>query len=225
MTQVALPFDPLPPEKLAYIVGRCCQHRPWFHDPLWEQGEVARRQAVLTRLADAWGAGRLWEVVHVEMRVTTGIILFDRLDYPIEAYGHFVFFDHELRNKRRLLLSVMDTMFEQVAVLRTEVPEYAGRLAGFLRKALGFRYEAEWLGVPPDDAKRVSRKFAGTRYQGRWQDVLLLSLTRDAFAAHLAAKGLVSEGDVNGRTTSDPPPSRPVGDGRPPTTAISATTS
>lgn len=202
MPQVAVPFDPSPPEKFAWIVSKCCEHRPWFHDPLWLGPELARRELVIRRLLEASWYGKLWETRDLAGGATTGVILFDRLDFPIEAYGHFIFFDHELRNKRRLLLSVLDVMLNEVRTVRTEVPEYANRLARFARKVLGLRYDAEWLGLPPDEAKRVSRKRHATLYNGEWSDVLCLSVDREGFA-NFMRDGAAVETDVR---TAQPQP-------------------
>src|SRR5262249_23430334 len=81
-----------------------------------------------------------------------------------------------------------------VETLRVELPTYARALLKYVRK-LGFRFEAEcreWSWpkdrdpLSMEDAKLGSRKHRGTFFEGEWCDILLLSVTKDEFAARRA---------------------------------------
>ena len=165
--------------KLRHILDKCCEHRPWFPDHLWTDPSV-RRAAANAYLAESCANGRVWEVWRGAEVV--GILTLRDIAPQLDASCHFIFFDRELRNKRALCRSVMRRAFEeyQLHALRVEVPEYAANLIGFLRKALGFRFESErWLNLA--DAKKASRKYQATLYDGRWNDTYLLSVTREEF--------------------------------------------
>lgn len=190
--------------KFLEIVERCCDHRPWFSDHLWENAAL-RRTEVIKYLADAAGGGKLWEVYHADAQgiVLTGIMLLNRVNFKIDAYCHFLFFDHNLRGKQRLCLDAMRWSFEhfELEALRIEVPTYASALNLWARRKLGFRYEAEatleWW--PKKKTRRLleaaSSKRKATFHKGQWHDVVMLSITRDEFSEwtkHLARRGLDS---------------------------------
>jgi hypothetical protein len=110
----------------------------------------------------------------------------------------------------------MSTVFESIPleVLRVELPLYAAALLKFLRKQLGFRYEAERV-TDAATAARTSRKHKATLYKGNWQDALLLSVTRDEFAAfrmemfaHERSQGFTPE-------SGEPAHADPAGTGSP----------
>ena len=185
----AVPYTHDDPEKFAYIVEKCCDHRPWFDDWGWEDPEERKRIAI-KYLSDAYTNGKLMEVWDGANIV--GVLVLNKVQYRTDATVHFLFFDHELANKRQLCLNAMKWAFEHFDVHRlcVEIPTYARALASFARKKLGFRYEAEarqfsW----PKDAKPLSRRQAelgsrrhqATRYKQEWHDVLLLSVTKEEF--------------------------------------------
>ena len=173
------------PDPFAFhaIVTQAIEHRAWFDDSLWEAPEAMKRAAVIEHLQRAYTTGRIWSVLREGEIV--GILLLESVRPGVDALCHFLFFDRMLANKRHLLKAAMADAFQRfgLAVLRVEVPTFAAKLCGFLRKALGFRYEGEWLDGAPDEAKRLSRRFRTIRYEGRWHDSLLLSITAEAFHA------------------------------------------
>lgn len=170
------------PKLLTEILDRLVEHRPWYYDFVWEPMEL-RREVASAYLTDAMVNGKLWVIFRDSNLL--GIFILNEIRAGLDANCHLVFFDHELRDKRHLCLSLMMQVFadEQFGLhaLRVEVPEYASKLNGFLKKALGFRYESErWL-ASVADAKKASRKYHATCYEGRWNDSYLLSITRDEF--------------------------------------------
>ena len=191
MTTLAVPFTPVPPEKLTRIVEACVAHRPWFHDFLWNSGPDIVRQTVIAHLADAFQNGKLWEVWRGSELV--GILLINELVPFIDARCHFLFFDAKLADKASLCLNLMGWAYDRLPVetLRVQVPTYARALIKFVRK-LGFRYESEHRSfswpqdgklLSADEARLGSRLHHATLYEGQWHDVLLLSQTREEFLA------------------------------------------
>jgi hypothetical protein len=199
---VARPFNPSHPEKIAYILDKCCEHRPWFDDRIWEDYRV-RREAANKYLADTAVAGLLitrgtkaeghplvWEVWRADNLL--GILLLTDVQAGTSAVAHFIFFDRKLKDKIQLCRDAMEWVFTELDlhILRLEIPTYAKILAHWARKRLGFRYEAEertpsWpkLDTPlsAKEAELGSRKHQAILYDGKWCDVLLLSLTRGEF--------------------------------------------
>lgn len=186
---IAVPFDPLPIEKFEKIVTASCQHRPWFDDLVWDDPQT-RREAVIAYLSDAHNYGKLFEVWKDQELL--GIILFNELVPFRDVRCHFVFYDSKLGDKAQLCLNIMGWAFAQlpVEVLRVEIPGYASALLKFVRRTLGFKFEAEdrdfsWPAKAPrltaDEAKLGSRKYHATQYKGVWHDVMLLSLSADEF--------------------------------------------
>lgn len=185
---IAIPFEPTDLAKLAEVVTMGCEHRPWFGDRDWERGEPHRRAMVISRLSDH--AARTWEVWRDSNLL--GILQIDEIVQGQDARAHFLFRDHSLVDKRQLCLNMMSHAFDkfELHVLRLEVPTYAAKLLGFVRKALGFRYESEqrpfsWPSsaepLSADVAKLGSRRHHAILHGGKWHDVLLLSLTREEF--------------------------------------------
>lgn len=177
------------PEKLAFVLDKCCEHRQWFDDFQWEDYRT-RRATASGYLADTLINGHLWEVWRGANLV--GILLLTGIREQNDALAHFIFFDHKLVDKIDLCKSVMAWSFERykLHVLRIEIPTYAKIFARFARKKLGFRYEAEgrtpsWpkLDVPLShkEAELGSRKHQAILYDGKWCDVLLLSISREEF--------------------------------------------
>ncbi len=179
-------------ERWTLLLDRICSHRPWFEDRYWHDPKVRRQRAVAV-LADALQYGFVWEVWRgAEL---TGVIFVNRLALDRDAYAHFVFFDRSLSDKQRLCINGLAWCFERLnlEVVRFEVPTYVRVLANWAHKKLGFRYEMEarqpsW----PQTAKPLNERLAmlGSRrhravfYEGKWHDMLLLSLTREEFQAH-----------------------------------------
>jgi hypothetical protein len=188
MTLHALPvtdFHPL----LTAALDKACEHRPWFYDYIWEPPEL-RREVASAYLSDAILHGKLWVVLSGAEVV--GLCILNTIRAGLDAQCHFLFFDRKLSDKRQLCLNLMQRVFAdeelQLRVLRVEIPEYASKLSGFLRKALGFKFESErWLDTVAE-AKRSSRKYEATCYEGKWQDVLLLSVTREEFLDHVRSQ-------------------------------------
>lgn len=187
---IAIPFDPFPVEKLATIVTACQLHRAWFDDFDWNKGEPHRRTMILARLSNP--SSMTWEVYRDANLV--GILHADQIVPYVSCHAHFLFFDSELRSKRLLCLNTMDWLFSayDLHTIRVEIPTYAAKLAGFVRKALYFRWEAEnrpfsWPSsaapIPADVAKLGSRRHHAWFHHGEWHDLLLLSITRQEFNA------------------------------------------
>lgn len=186
----AIPFEAWPPERLARLVNACQMYKPWYSDDVWLSGEAYRRMLVLARLSNP--ESRSWEVYRGDELV--GLLHADNIVAKQDASCHFVFFDHVLVDKRQLCLNTMDWLFEHYSLrmLRVEIPTYAAKLLGFLRKALGFRFEAEgrafsWPAnatpLTADEAKLGSRKHAAILHGGVLHDLLLLSISADEFRA------------------------------------------
>lgn len=185
---IAVPFSPEPLDKLAQIVTRCCEFRPWFNDYDWARGEEHRRAMIIKQLASV--ESKTWEVYRDGELV--GILHADEITPGIDARVHMIFFDRSLVDKRQLCRNMMGWLFEHydLHALRCEIPTYASKLAGFARKALSLRYESErrpfsWpSSAAPLDAnaaKLGSRRHQGILHEGRWHDILLLSITRAEF--------------------------------------------
>ena len=217
-------FSPTP-EKLEFLLDKAVQHRPWFDDYTWADAAL-RRDVARKYLAENYfemqrGGAFLWEVWHGADLV--GIFLLTDVRWRTDAQCHFLFFDRKLANKRALCLNLMALVFEQFALhrLRLEVPEYAHALAEYARNKLGFRYEAEGatlrvaskvVSLTGHDAGLLSRKFRATLYNGTWQDVLLLTVTREEFATFYAAqaqaprlRSALPDGPLDGPALGVPP--------------------
>lgn len=163
---------------------------------------------VIARLARA--DSRSWEVYREGELI--GLLHADDITPGVDARCHFIFFDHALVDKREMCRATMAWLFHtyDLHVLRVEVPTYASKLAGFARKALSFKYEAEsrpftWpssaqpLTLEADEARLVSRKHHAIFHAGRWHDLLLLSITREEFSATHDERGQ-KEGATSDRT-------------------------
>lgn len=176
-------FPPMTnPEGWTKILDACTEHRPWYSDPQWEEGPEARRFYANEYIIKSWMAGGLvWDVWRGDEVI--GLLLIESVRPNVDAYGHFIFFDHELHGKQALCLSALDRAFQEYSleVVRAEIPTYANSLAGWVRKALGFKYDAEWLGASERQAKKYSRRYHICLYKGHWTDGIQLSLPRDHF--------------------------------------------
>lgn len=153
---------------------------PTFATYPWEP-EVRRQHAVTTLSSpqnlvfEAWKDGAF-----------CGILLLEQIIPFVDAKFHFLFTDHDLVGKRKLLINFLGTCFTDMRFHRIsmEVPEGL-KLEKFARKALGFRYEGEgrerhaklpntftedWL------AKQGSRR-TQAHFDGEvWRDIVLLRL-------------------------------------------------
>lgn len=173
------------PEVFTQILDFAVEHRPWFHDNVWHAGPDVRRVAASEHLANALQTGRVWEAWRGGELL--GIFVLNHVRPGLDAQAHFLFFDRQLANKRQLCRAMMRRTFEDeelaLHALRVDLPEYVSKYAHFLRKALGFKYEAERRLTSPRAAERASRRYQAAFYDGKWVDVLMLSLTRDEFFA------------------------------------------
>jgi len=209
-------------EVMEVILDGCAAHRHWYNDPLWDQGPEARRSFASAYIADAYVNGIVWDIWHGD--AVCGIFILNRVERGQDAYAHFLFFDHELRNKRELCRTMMRQTFDDTKLnlhsLRVEVPDHMGNLAGFLRKALGFKFEAERRLPDPALAKKASQRHHARLYLDKWQNVLLLSVTREEFLLYVRTQR-------NTRTSLDGPdrstrsPDEPVSPSTPPESAAS----
>lgn len=153
---------------------------PTFATYPWEP-EV-RRDSLLQGLAnpqnlvfEAWKDGDF-----------CGILLLERIIPFVDAKFHFLFTDHDLVGKRKLLTNFLGTCFTDMGFHRIsmEVPE-GMRIEKFARAALGFRYEGEdrdrhrhlpksftddW--VARQGSRRTQAHFDGEV----WRDIVLLRL-------------------------------------------------
>ena len=178
-------------EVMEKILDGCADHRHWYSDIDWDKGPEARRSFASAYIADAYVNGIVWDIWHGDE--ICGIFILNHLRPGIEAYVRFLFFDNELRNKRELCRVAMKQTFADpklnLHTLRVEVPAHMGSLAGFLRKALGFKFEAERRLPDPALAKKASRRHHATLYLKQWEDVLMLSITRAEFDEHVRTIG------------------------------------
>jgi len=157
-----------------------------------------------------------YRVIDLSMQ-PVGLVMFSSIMPRVDCQFHPISFDGKLSNalgKRNILLSLMAWAFQSLQVERisAEVPEFAGPLIRYARQKLGFRFEAEgrtitrWTRASRRRAEKVtqvpdaasaalgSRKHRIVRYHGEWFDMMLLSVTRDEFAAF-----------VSGTPTEEPP--------------------
>lgn len=215
-------------EVMEAILDGCADHRHWYSDIDWDKGPEARRSFASAYIADAYVNGIVWDIWHGD--AICGIFILNHIQPGIDAYCHFLFFDNELRNKRELCRVAMKQTFADpklnLHALRVEVPAHMGSLAGFLRKALGFKFEAERRLPDPALAKKASRRHHATLYLKQWEDVLTLSITRAEFDEHVRTIGN-TRGGFNGSdreprgadsTVPPSPPARPIQSVREPST-------
>lgn len=210
----AAPLQPSP-EKLAFLLDRLCEHRPWFNDFLWDDPQV-RRNAANARIAEGYAQGFVWEVYRGP--ALTGILLLDSIVDRTSAECHFVFFDKTLGDKLELCRTTMQLVFDQLGVhtLRVEIPAHVKPLVKFCRK-LGFRYESEVrepadpdvLSYAEEWAAIGSRKRHAMRYQGAWIDSVLLSVTKEEFA-HGRPKNDQGTNQLSPHSGADQPAPKPL---------------
>ena len=196
MTYIASDFTPDDPEQYMFIVEKICEHRAWFDDFTWED-PVKRRVAANLHLADAYSNGKIWEVYDVEPPGVTlaGIIVLNQVTLSIDAFCHFIFFDHKLAGKQAVCLDAARWAFSgplQLEVLRVSIPTYAAMFCDWSRKRLGFRYEAEallagWLKKHPQSnpwLEKASSQRKATKHKGKWHNAVQLSLTKQEFISN-----------------------------------------
>lgn len=127
-----------------------------------------------------------------------GILLLEQVIPFVDAKFHFLFTDHDLVGKRKLLVNFLGTCFTEMRFHRIsmEVPDGL-KLEKFARKALGFRYEGEgreryaklpktftedWL------AKQGSRR-TEAHFDGEvWRDIVLLRLLASDWQARFGTE-------------------------------------
>ena len=235
---IALPFSIVPMPKVSYILDRLVEHDGW-----WSDYQAGRREIAAGMLADASNIIlEIWRRDDVAPGTQpVGLVIFTNIVPYVDCQFHPVFFDGKLANalgKRNILLSLLAWAFQQLRIERisAEIPEFAGPLIHYARKKLGFRFEAEgriierWTKVSRRRSERVqqtptaaqaalgSRKHRIVRYRGAWHDLILLSVTRDEFAAFVAS-GATAEEPSDGRIlqAASPPtgdPAGPTGDAK-----------
>jgi RimJ/RimL family protein N-acetyltransferase len=203
---LALPLTLTPMPKVSYILDRLSEHDSWWTD--FDAGRRERAAAILTNpnnvLFEVWKKGESSPDAQ-----PVGLVMFSSIMPNVDCQFHPISFDGKLSNalgKRNLLLSLMAWAFLNLGVERisAEVPEFAVALIRYARVKLGFRFEAEgrtitrWTRASrrraemvtqvPDAASAAlgSRKYRIVRYHGEWKDMILLSVTRDEFAAFIS---------------------------------------
>lgn len=154
------PFDALggAPDKNARILAAAAHAPERFGVPPGPDAAAA----IAARLTDPRNAA--WEVWQND--TLCGILLLDRIEAPIGARLHFVFFDNDLAGKTTLLRAWIARYFEESALerLTLEVPDHMQALIGFARKKLGFLPEG-----------RIER---GAFDGAAWHDVSTLRVLR-----------------------------------------------
>lgn len=197
-------FHPL----LTGVLDHLQVHRSWYYDGIWEPEEL-RREVAAAYLSDAIMGGKLWIVL--DGSELCGVILLNEIRAYLDAKCHFVFWDRELRNKRQLIINLMQKVFDdedlQLHALRVEIPANMPKFIGFIRRALGFKLEAErclenwkdrrWhkllnkldldsttrdkLDAALSTMPNLGRRHEAFQYEGKWYDTILLSLTKEEF--------------------------------------------
>ena len=204
----AVPLDVSDPAKLAYILARLVEHESEWTD--FQKDAELRTRIAAKYLYDAVrGEIAILEVWDLRGEASlVGLLGFTKIVPKVDAQFHPVFFDGKLRNaagKRDLLLRAMDWAFGVYDLHRLSVvlPENRYALVSFVRQKLGFRFEGEnrtikqqrvrphghlktrdLVALTPSwrGAEWGSRKYQAAYVDGRWLDLLLLSVTRDEFA-------------------------------------------
>lgn len=226
----AVPLDLSDPAKFDYLLNRMVEHEQHWTDH--QKDPAARRilasdffaRAIVgkdTSVHEVWTLGENPDVA--------GLIGFTKILPGLSAEFHPVFFDGKLRNafgKQDLLLRALDWAFVAFDLHRIaiEVPEVYFALIAFARKKLGFRFEGEertimqqrakphgylknrqWVPLVPKarEAEWGSRKFQALYKDGRWMDLILLSVTREEFQAFRTHEASWAD------SSTDPIPSKP----------------
>lgn len=142
--------------------------------------ECAYRFAVV---AASLATGLNWEVWKTSAEGTqlVGIIRLSNIRPGVDALGHYVFFDHDLRGKTGVIKEFIDWCFsphEGWSPLRRmsiEVPDFAFSLVRHATKKLGFggefKYTLQGKTVPVEGVRREA-----ILWRGVWRDLLYLGL-------------------------------------------------
>lgn len=128
-----------------------------------------------------------------------GILLLERIIPRIDAKLHFLFTDHDLVGKRKLLTNFLGICFRDMGFHRISMEAPEGmKIEKFARSALGFRYEGEerdrhrqlpksftddW--VARQGSRRTQMHFDGEQ----WRDVILLRLLASEWEGRYAHRG------------------------------------
>lgn len=233
----AVPIDLSDPAKLSYILDRLVEHESEWSD--FHSDPAIRRVMASSMLAEAFVANprtailEVWFLGAGEPQLV-GLTGLTNINPQVEAEFHPIFFDGKLRNpfgKREILLRVMDWAFHEFRLHRisASVPDTSFTLADFMRKKLGFRFEAEnrivqqrkpavcryasgdikleshsWheVRVTAKYAELGSRRFQALLKGGKWHDLLLLSVTKEEFGAFIRE-------ELCRISSTVPPPSSP----------------
>jgi len=224
------PLDLADRAKLTYILDRLVEYEGEWSD--LHADPASRRFAASGYLADALvpgGQTSVLEVWHFDPTPSlVGLLGFTKIIRTVDAQFHPIFFDGKLRNalgKRELLLRAVDWAFQtwDLHRLSVEVPGYSAAFIKFLRRKMGFRFEAEDRTIVQErvvphghlktrervamsptwrEAEAGSRRFQAFRKHGHWHDLILLSVTREEFATFLREVTCP-------RSSTDPIPSKP----------------
>jgi RimJ/RimL family protein N-acetyltransferase len=218
---IALPLTLTPMPKVSFILDRLVAH-----DSYWSDYQAGRREIAASLLTDTNNIVlEIWRKNDPTPEAQpVGLVMFTHITPYTDCQFHPIFFDGQLSNalgKRNILLSLLSWAFRALQVERVsaEIPEFAGPLIHYARKKLGFRFEAEgrsierWTKGSRHRAEKVqqtptaaqaalgSRKHRIVRYRGQWSDLILLSVTRDEFAAFVTS-GPTAEESHDGRILS-----------------------
>lgn len=171
MTIVARPYDLQQgdPDRLILVIETFVEN-PAFATYPWP-ADVRRASAVQTLtnpqnlVFEAWKDG-----------VFCGILLLERIIPYVDAQFHFLFTDHVLVDKRKLLVNFLGTCFREMGFhrLSAEVPD-GSKMEKFYRQTLGFRYEGE--------GRQEAIQFPAKQDRDRWQAV------SSKHSTHLARQG------------------------------------
>lgn len=183
--------------KLAQILAAAESNPQWFGVESTGEDRQASAYWLLTNPQHL-----TWEVWRGEELV--GILLLWRITPRVDALLHFVFFDHNLVGKVKLLRRFVRYCFEELGFQRIsmEVPEDVEKMVSFVRRKLAFRFEGEqsvkqhpliadlerWRGKEGNPhiwaAAVGSRKERAHWRDGIWQDLVCLRLTAPEYREH-----------------------------------------
>lgn len=204
MTYEAIPFLATPERAdvtsriLRAIVGhetvfndfqRGCEEECYREKDVAEMCPQCRGRMELVAAALLRPDARSWEVwrVNGEAPELAGLIRISRIVPGMDAVGHYVFFDNDLRGKTKALKSIIGWLFEDheeegwhaLPRLTVEIPDFAYALARHAHKRLGFGGNFEWK---PPRGKAIAVEGVKREvipWRGQKRDLLILGLQRN----------------------------------------------